>query len=678
MKCVDCELCKSANNPCIQGRGSIPAKIMFIQDNPGEEDDGAGAVFSTKSCKAFKNSLDRRGMTSDNTYYTSIVKCSGADIPARSVTACVHYLEEEIDAVDPDIIVPMGNKALKFCVGYVGLTKMRGNAQVVELRGRERIIFPMVNPVLVPRTPLYKTLILKDLNTLKILFEEGMNESTDVDYRSLETLEEAIAELRRLKREAKRLVFDLETTGKSPYMDYSKIVCISLTDKPRYGIAIPLCKHDTPFTQDELTQIIRELKDLLEDPTIPKSAHNGKFDIEWLRVIAGIRVANFDFDTMLAHYLVISEERGTQGLKSQAWEFTDMGGYDNQLDEYIKVLSDGEGVNSRYNYDRVPWDILKTYAAADVDCCLRLVQVYKPLIDKNDMWKTLMSDILMPGSYTLSEIEENGMKIDMELSDAYQESYGGEIKRITDRLYQFPEVLEIERERQALYEERKMIMKIPKKDRTPEEQAKVNKYGGYKDFKFNWSSVANLKELLYNRLGLVTSITTAKGEPSTNEQAMEELKNQHEIPKLLLELRKVTTLNNMFIKKLPTMRDKNNIVHSSFNLTGTVTGRLSSENPNFQQMPRKAGDNPLLFQYHNEPKALFISRFGKDGCILNADFSALEMRIAAIISSDKKMTQAFLSGADIHKANASYMFKVPIEDITKDQRTAAKSLGFGW
>ena len=313
-------------------------------------------------------------------------------------------------------------------------------------------------------------------------------------------------------------------------------------------------------------------------------------------------------------------------------------------------------------------------------------------------------------------------------------------------------------------------------------------------------------------MGLVTTVTTAKGELSTNETAMTEIRTQHEIPDLLLELRKVSTLNNMFIQKLPTMRDAKDIIHSSFNLTGTVTGRLSSESPNFQQIPRKAEENPLLFQYHSEPKALFVSRFGENGCIMNADYClapdteiqlvkhetdtikhicdrlakgeqlytysinpktrvirksrilhgmmtqknvetlkitlqngaeivctpnhkflmpsgayfeakeltplhilkgktgaygitsiepyenmdvydievehnhnfplacgvichncALEMRISAIISHDKKMTQAFLSGADIHKANAAYMWKVPIEEVTKDLRTKAKS-----
>lgn len=1064
-ECKDCSLCGNSFNPCLAGDGNEKAKVMFIQDFPDEFDDKAGIPFSTPSCKALKKSIENREIPIDNVYFTSLVRCvcEEKEAPTASVSACQHYLEEEIAKVDPDIIIPTGNKSLRFCVGRVGLTKMRGNAQEVDLLGRKRIILPMMSPKMVGTKPMYKEFILKDLDTLKDLYFNGMTQVTGVDYRYLETVEDVTSELVRMKQEAKRIVFDLETTGKSPYFDYSKIVCISLTDKSHYGVVIPLYKSDSPFTLAETGYIVKLLRWLLEDSSIPKSAHNGKFDIEWLRVQFAINVANFDFDTIFGHYVAISEEQGSQGLKSQAWEFTDMGGYDNELDEYVKKLSDGEGEKSRYNYDRVPWDILKTYAAADVDCCYRLVEIYKPLIDENDMWKTLMNDILMPGSYALSEIEENGMKIDMELSDRYQESYEREIKRITDRLYQFPEVLEIEREKQALYSEREELIKISPKDRTPEEKKKISEYAKYKEYKFNFNSVVSLRELLYTRLGLTTSVTTAKGELSTNETAMEELKKQHEIPNLLLELKKVNTLNNMFIKKLPTLKDGNGIVHSSFNMTGcitgdsliltsegikpiesfleekangkfferevkivnkhgnlestshivyyknqstiklttrlgfeiegthnhpiivnyfnknqvffnhstklkaklsenrcfkqlseidyddlicipycqniygnkvfeiskfklnlntnckdvfipdrltpelaellgmyyadgwvkssngswhiticnqdkdviervkflseelfgveannysdkstsytsigginlapleeilelkrgclnkripqfildapkeiqisylrgmtldghynknrhrfnlslanegvaktvqimllnmgiisyrknifeensfkvivsneeyckfrdligfvqskkcdleyngesgarnyfidkenncmwlrvksieyknsdvydfvvpethsfisngfishnTVTGRLSSENPNFQQIPRKAGDNPLLFQYHNEPKSLFISRFGKDGCILNADFSALEMRLAAVISGDKKMTQAFLSGVDIHKANASYMYNVPVEEVTKDLRTNAKSLGFG-
>lgn len=824
MNCDACELCTQVQHPCIMGKGKKSAKIMIIQDSPSIDlDDVKGKPFSGKSCIAFNTALENRDIPLDKVYFTSLVKCATETPAPAQISACKYLIEAELEAIDPDIVVPMGNASLKFCVGRVGITKSRGNAQEVELVGHTRIILPVLHPITIRRKPANKDFILKDLDTLKELYQNGMTQVTNVDYRYLETVPDIQAELQRMKQEAKWLVFDIETTGKSPYMPWSKVICISLTDKTHYGVVIPLYKQDNPMSEGEIAQTVALLKDLMEDPTIPKCAHNGKFDVEWLAQVLDIHTANFSFDTMLAHYLAISEEQGTQGLKSQAWEFTDMGGYDNELDEYRDKLSDGEGVASRFNYDRIPWEILRTYAAADVDCCFRLLEIYKPKIDENPMWKIVMNDIMMPGSYALGDVEANGMKLDASLAQKYKAVYAAEVRRIQERLETFPEVLTIERERQALYKEREAIAKIPKKDRTPEEQKKMDEYGKYKDFKFNWGSVAQLRDLLYNRLNLRTTVTTEKGDFSTGEEALKEIQNQgSDVPRLLLELRKITTLNNMFIQKLPSLADSNGIIHSSFNMSGTVTGRLSSENPNFQQIPRKSED-PLLFQYHNEPKALFTSRFGDNGCILNADYclapdtviqlingeqdniksicdrvtngeqvytysinpqteeievsrivagrmtrvneptlkvtldngksvicshnhkfllrggeykeaqdllefekimgfaatpgvhtstvlvtnvepyenmdlydieveyfenfalvngcwvhnSALEMRVAGIISNDEKMAQAFLSGADIHKANASYVFKVPIEEVSKDQRTYAKTVGFG-
>lgn len=675
MKCTNCELCENAHSPCIIGQGNKKARIMFIQDSPDEIDDKKGKPFSSKSCNAIRNAMENRGIEPDDVYFTSLVKCiaPGDDPKPAHVEACSELLDAEIQVIDPDIIVPVGNKSLRYCIGRVGLTKMRGNAQEVELLGRTRIILPTMHPRSVRIKPAYKEYILKDLDTLKELKENGMTEVSGVNYRSLETLEEVEAELTRLKREANILCFDLETTGKSPYFPSSKIVCISLTDKTHYGVVIPLYHHETPFWAWEKGYIVKLLRDLLEDESIPKVAHNGKFDIEWLYYWLNIDVKNFSFDTMLAHYLCISEEQGTQGLKGQAWEFTDMGGYDNELDEARQKLPEA----IRYNYDNIPWDVLKTYAVADVDCCLRLMEIYKPLIDENEQWKTIMTDIMMPASYALRDIEGNGMKFDIKLSQKYAKTYADEIARITERLESYPEVVQLERQKQELWQEREKIKLIPKKDRTPEEQKKFEQYKKYENYKFNWSSPTQLSELLYDKLGLVTSIKTDTGAFSTGEEAMNEIREQHEIPDLLLELRKVTTLNGMFIQKLPEMRDPNGIVHPSFNITGTVTGRMSSENPNAQQFPRKA-ENPLLFQYHNEPKALFTSRFGSEGCIMNADYAALEMRVAGIVSKDPTLLKAFLSGQDLHKSTASLVWGVPIEEVSKDLRTAAKSVNFGW
>ena len=579
MKCNRCSLAKNNRSVGILGAGKPQAKIMFIQDSPNEQDCERHTPFSGKCYTIISNLLKHRQIPIEDVYFTSLVRCfCEKDIPKDAYDGCKEFLEEEILMVDPDIIIPMGNKSLKFCINRVGITKMRGNAQVVQLLDRERIILPIIHPNLVDRKPLYKQYIMQDFDTLKGLYESGMTQISNVTYRYLETVEDVKTELDRMKHSI-NLVFDLETTGKSPYMDYSKIVCISLTDQTHYGVVIPLFKHDTPFSPNELKLVVTYLKDLMEDPKISKCAHNGKFDIEWLKQCLDIDVANFNFDTIFGHYLAISEEQGTQGLKSQAWEFTDMGGYDNELDEYVKKLSDGDGAASRYNYDRVPWGILRTYAAADVDCCLRLQEIYKPLIDQNPKWKILMKDILMPASYTLRDIQANGMLIDMERSEQLSKAYEAEINRITSRLESFPEVLELVQEKLRLYNAVEYIKRIPAKDRTPAEKEKLAQGIKFKDFIFNWSSVAQLRELLYDKLGLVSSIKTDKGLPSTNETALIELSEQHEIPKLMLELRKISTLNNMFIQKLPTMRDSNNIVHSSFNLVGTVTGRTSSENP---------------------------------------------------------------------------------------------------
>ena len=674
LNCANCELHEQCENAYLMGNGGKSMKIMFIQDCPGELDDTNGKAFYGKSCTNLKDALLQRGINPDGVYFTSLVKCRHPqeDPKPNHIENCRPLIEAEITAVDPDIIVPMGNKSLKFTVGKVGLTKMRGNAQEVKFMGRKRIILPMMHPRSVRIKPAYKDMILKDLDTLKDLHENGMTTVSNVDYRSLETVEDVKAEILRLKKEAKILCFDLETTGKSPYLPESKIVCISLTDKTHYGVVIPLYKHDSPFWGWEKGTVVKMIRWLMEDPSIPKVAHNGKFDIEWLYYWLDIDVKNFSFDTMLAHYLCISEEQGTQGLKSQAWEFTDMGGYDNELDEARSKLPEA----IRYNYDNIPWDVLKTYAVADVDCCLRLMEIYKPMIDENPKWKTVLEDIMMPASYALRDVEGNGMMFDVELAEQYNKTYTDEINRITTRLESYPEVLQIEREKQALYMEREQIRLIPHKDRTPEEQKKFDSYKKYEGYKFNFGSVAQLTELLYGKLGLKCDIVTDTGNPSTGEEALIELSKQHEIPSLLLELRKITTLNNMFIQKLPGMRDPDDIVHPSFNLCGTVTGRMSSENPNAQQFPRKA-ENPLAFQYHNEPKALFKSRYGDMGCIMNADYAALEMRIAGVISEDKNLTDALLSGKDLHKATASLVWGVPVDEVPKDMRTNAKAVNFG-
>lgn len=676
MGCTSCKLCKNTENPCLMGRGHKGAKIMLIQDSPSNLESRKGKQYYGKVYTSFMAGLQARNIDLTDIYYTSVVKCplseEDGDLTSGMTKACIDRLLAEIEVVDPDIIVPMGNQALKVAYGKVGITKVRGNAMEREVEGRTRIILPIIHPHQAIRKPVYKDTIFKDLDTLADLYEMGMNEVTGVNYQVIEDKKTVLKEIARLKAEAEWLCFDLETTGKSAYLEESKIVCISLTDKPHQGCVIPLFHHESPIVDDDRAEVIEALKELLEDPDIKKVAHNGKFDIEWLKYWLDIEVANFCFDTMIAHYLAVSEEQGTQNLKGLAWEFTDMGGYDNDLDEFRSTLPEA----IRYNYDNIPWKILSQYAVADVDCCLRLKEIFMPMIEDNPKWKRLMDEILMPASYALMDVEGAGMMMDEGVIARYTQSYAKELKRIQDRLSSYPEVTQLERSRRDKWNEREALKAIPKKDRTPDEQAKFERYTKFKKWQFNWNSTAQLRELLFDKLGLTTSVTTDKGEPSTNEDALTEMAEQHEIPKLMMELRKIDTLNNMFIKKLPAMRGKDGTVHPSFNLTGTVTGRMSSENPNAQQFPRKTG-NIHSFQYQNEPKALFNTRFGDMGCILQFDYSQLEIRIAGIISGDKQLYEVYHSGQDLHKATASLVWHVPVDEVSSDMRSNAKAVNFG-
>lgn len=678
-RCTDCELSDNTDKPCLFGRGSKDSVIMFIQDCPSELESQKQKQFYGKICDKLRESIERRGIPIDDCYWTSLVKCplkdDYGDITAKMASPCLDHLWAEIEVIDPDIIVPMGKQVLSRLIGSVAITKLRGNAVEKEICGKTRVIMPIIHPRLAMKKPLYKTYILKDLDNLADLYENGFKQVSGVEYTYCETKENAIEVIQKFQN-SEWLCFDLETTGTNPFDKASKIVCISLCDKPHTGVTIPLFHRESPIVGDDRLEVIAELKKLLENPKIKKIAQNGKFDIKWLKYWLDIDVANFCFDTMLAHYLGVSEEAGSQGLKAMAWEFTDMGGYDNDLDEYRSTLPKA----IQYNYDYIPWEILRRYAAADVDCAFRMKDILYPIIYGNPKWKVLMDEFLMPASIALRDIEIGGMFMNPEVAAMYKQSYQAERDRIVNKLYQFPEVLELEREGRDKWAERVAIQQIPKKLRTPEEAQKFEDYKRYKDYTFNFGSQAQLKELLFNRLGLVTSVRTKKNELSCSKDALKEMAKQHELPEIMIELRKIDTLQGMFIEKLPTLRDEKGLLHSTFNIIGTKTGRMSSEDPNFQQLPRKTGDI-FSFQYHNEPKALFPSRFNfngkRNGCILQFDYSQLEIRVAGMISKDQNLLHVYQSGEDLHKATASKVWHMPIEEVTSDLRTQAKAVNFG-
>lgn len=551
----------------LMGYGNTDAKIMLISDNLTEGEYNAGKLGTRKTTEIIRMLAEANGMDADTFYYTSLVKSpmpsndkGQLDPAAKDIKAWTPILQGEIDIIDPDIIVPMGNASLKLTYGRTGITNLRGNAVEREYQGRQRIIFPIVHPEMVFRQPKHSDGLLADFKGLGTLSKEGFSylEASDVEYRYLETIEDVEAEIKRLKQ-SPWLCFDLETTGLNPFRDTSKIGCISLTDKTHYGVTIPVEHPDFEWEPEELEHLIALLKDLLEDPDVQKMGHNVKFDMLWELRIHAIDVANVSFDPQIAHYFVHNQDAGTHGLKKLAWEFTDMGGYDNDLDDYKKE----HGITGNYNL--IPWTILREYAAADVDCTFRLFEAFKPKIDENPKFTALMAQYC-DASYAIRDMEYNGVQLDLERLETFKEVYDKEVAVMEEKLKSYPEVLEMEREKAELFKRRQLEMKKPKDERDPE----ILKWNKYKNFKFSFKSVQQLRELFFERLELKTPFKTEKGDFSTAAESIEYMADQHPIVNLLSRYRKVDKLRGTYIEPAFEWGDMNNVVHPTFNLTGCV------------------------------------------------------------------------------------------------------------
>ena len=683
MSCTRCDACRHCESPFLVGRRLAdgkdpdkPPKVMLVIDFPSELDDSVKQVFYGKAVDSYRLALHQNDIDASDIYVTALLKCRPENpdkISTEQKSACKAIFEVEVSRlIDPDIIVPMSPLAFRWC-GLTGtMGNACGNAYEKTVLGRDRTVIPSYNPVDIPEHPGYKSGVIQAVKTLKDVLKNGEIRKFS-GYKPLNTIEEIEAEITRMMI-SPLISFDIESSGLNPWAPDARLASMNLTDRTHYGVSIPLHTEGTPLTEEEIERAIQLIKKLLENPNSFKLAQNGKFDKKYLRVVAGIKVANFGFDSMLGHYLCIDETPGTQGLKAQAWKyFPDLGGYDDALEKYKK---EHMKIDERGDYSKIPWSILSIYGGGDVDTVMRLFDIYYPIIKKNPKWDILFHKVLMPGSDTLEDIEVNGAKIDMERAKKFAAAYSAEERRLAEQLARTPEILELEREWERLAQERESLKAIKKSDRTPEQQRKFTEYSKYRGKKFNWGSTSDLRALLFGKLGLKSDELTESGELSTGSDAMKELAKQHPLPASILEWRKISKLLNDFVLKMPEMTDENGFSHTTFNLTGTATGRLSSNNFNIQQIPRHE-ENPLKFQYSYEPKSLFVSRFGEDGLILNADYCALEVRVAAIISGDPHYKSALLSGTDFHKVTASTVFHKPVDEVTKAERQAAKAVTFG-
>ncbi|MGO2878888.1 MAG: DNA polymerase I [Halomonas sp.] len=421
--------------------------------------------------------------------------------------------------------------------------------------------------------------------------------------------------LKRLKS-AKRFCFDLETTSLN-YME-AEIVGIGLALDAGEAAYIPLAHDylDAPAQLDR-AKVLAALKPLFEDQKTIKIGQNLKYDIS---VLANydIIVAGTLADTMLASY-VLNSTATRHDMDSLALKY--LGEKTTSFEEIA-----GKGAK-QLTFNQIALEQAAPYACEDVDITLRLYDVLRPQVDKEGRLAQVLDHLELPLIKVISRIERNGVAIDAERLHAQSQQLD---KRIRE--------LEIEAFDLAGRE-------------------------------FNLGSPKQLGEILFNELKIPVLKKTPKGAPSTAEAVLEELALDYPLPKVIMEHRGLSKLKSTYTDKLPRLINKaNNRVHTSYHQAVTATGRLSSSDPNLQNIPIRTEEGRKIRQ-------AFIARPGYR--IVAADYSQIELRIMAHLSEDKGLLEAFAENRDIHTATAAEVFGTALDKVSSDQRRSAKAINFG-
>jgi len=467
--------------------------------------------------------------------------------------------------------------------------------------------------------------------------------------------EKALGELVARLAKAAAITLDVETTSTDAMV--ADLVGIALTDREGAGYYVPVGKSvdretgklvnretgksvdwetgksgnrstDLPIYQSTSLPVYQstnlpiyqldKLRPVLENESIAKYAHNSKYDLTVL-VRHGAQVKGLAFDTMIAEWLADPGSRNL-GLKNLAWARLGV-----EMQPISDLIGSGKG---QLTMAQVSIAQVAHYACSDVDMTHRLVKVLEPELRQKELWP-LFTEVEMPLVPVLVEMEMKGVKLDVE--------YLGEMSRQLRG-----QLVDLERE--------------------------IQEMAGYP---FNINSTQQLSDALFIKLGLSAQGVrkTESGHYSTSADVLERLRGQHPVVELILEQRELAKLKSTYVDALPLLVNKDTgRVHTSYNQTGTVTGRLSSSDPNLQNIP-------IRTDVGREVRRAFVAEEGS--VLLAADYSQVELRILAHISQDERLLDAFSQGEDIHASTAATVLNVPIEEVTPEMRRFAKCVAKG-
>jgi DNA polymerase I-like protein with 3'-5' exonuclease and polymerase domains len=534
-------------------------------------------------------------------------------------------LKKDVDLVvdlEPyDFVVLVGAEAAKEYAKITSVTNMAG--QLVNDK-----FIAISNPAMLSFKPEGKPDFQRAVDRIHKYVKGQLKPTVQGDFKGIDDTNEAKRFLREVLENAQGYVaWDTETTCLYPRDGY--VLGLSLSYKSKHGRYILTdCLDDV--CMDLLQKIAREFTTVF---------HNMKFDYKMIKYHLDI-----DFprdrvhDTMVMHYVL--DETDSHGLKPLALKYTDYGDYDSELDDFKKAYCAAHGLlQDDFTYDLIPFDTISRYASIDTAVTYDLFHKFWPIVQANDKLRKVYSEILIPGTLFLMDMEEVGIPMSTERMAAASKYLDYEIEEAKKVVYSFEAVKQYERD-----------------------SGKI----------FNPNSVMQLRVVLFDYLGLnPTGKKTATGAVSTDAEVLGELSEEHALPAAILKVRQLGKIQNTYIQKILPEIDRDGRIRTNFNLIFTTSGRLSSSGKfNAQQIPR---DDPIIKGCIQAPAGYKI---------VSQDLTTAEMYYAAVLSGDKNLQEVFSSGGDFHSTIAKMVFSLPcaVEDVKKlfgSMRQSAKAISFG-
>jgi DNA polymerase-1 len=445
--------------------------------------------------------------------------------------------------------------------------------------------------------------------------EEAPPPVVEANYRAITTLADLDALIESL-REAGCFAVDTETTSLA-YMD-AELVGFSFCATPGEAVYVPV-GHSYVGAPDQLglTEVLERLEPLLGDPAVQKVGQHLKYDLNVLSRY-GIEVQGVAYDTMLESY-VLNSVGSRHNMDDLAKRYLSR-----ETIKYEDIAGKGA---KQITFDQVPVEQATDYAAEDADVTWQLHQTLWPKLEQEPTLVDVFENIEMPLMPVLSRMERTGALIDGGLLDEQSRELAGRMETLIAKAHELA------------------------------------------DGEFNLDSPKQLQEIFYQRLGLPVLKKTPKGQPSTAEPVLVDLARDYELPQVILDYRGLAKLKSTYTDKLPLqINQKTGRVHTSYHQAVAATGRLSSTDPNLQNIPIRTADGRKIRQ-------AFVAPPGRK--IIAADYSQIELRIMAHLSGDAGLTDAFAHDQDIHRATAAEVFSVGVDEVSDDQRRNAKAINFG-